>query len=186
MAVRQAPGGASTICLGADAAELKAISSNAFASNANQNSGNVLTERPSKTILAPPGGKSTIFLGNDSPSFKRSVPVKKGSATVVVLGENNTQDSVDAGVILGEDCHSTAEAKPAGVILGENYQDEAIAAGVILGEIGSVDETEETLKNPKEMAQQKAKKSEQIEALQSMPTPARRVPPGGVATVLLG
>ena len=33
------------------------ISSNAFASNASQNSGNFLTERPTTNVLAPPGAK---------------------------------------------------------------------------------------------------------------------------------
>ncbi|CAK9020867.1 unnamed protein product [Durusdinium trenchii] len=185
MAVRQAPGGASTICLGADEAELKAISSNAFASNASQNSGNVLTERPSKTILAPPGGRSSILLGNDSPSFKRSVPDVIGkkyteeSDAGVVMGENNVKDAVSAGVILGESHQN--ETKPTGVILGEN-KDETAPAGVMLGKT----QFEEALDYAKEVAHQKAKNSEQIQALQAMPTPARRVPPGGVATVLLG
>ncbi|KAJ9473269.1 Protein SPIRAL1-like 2 [Diplonema papillatum] len=36
------------------------ISSNAWASNASQNCGNVISDRPSTRIHAPPGGKSSI------------------------------------------------------------------------------------------------------------------------------
>ena len=34
--------------------------SNAYASGANQNCGNVLTDRPTTRLPAPPGGKSSI------------------------------------------------------------------------------------------------------------------------------
>ncbi|CAE7530609.1 unnamed protein product [Symbiodinium sp. CCMP2592] len=56
------PGGKSTICLGMDTAAAP-VSSNAFACGAHQNSGNVLTERPTTMLSAPPGGKSTLCLG---------------------------------------------------------------------------------------------------------------------------
>jgi len=39
------------------------VSSNAFASSATTNSYNVLTDRPSSRVLAPPGGKTSISLG---------------------------------------------------------------------------------------------------------------------------
>mmetsp|Transcript_720 Transcript_720/g.2481 ORF Transcript_720/g.2481 Transcript_720/m.2481 type:complete len:115 (-) Transcript_720:213-557(-) len=45
------------------AAEKGGLSSNAFANGANQNCGNVLTDRPTTRLHAPPGGKSTISLG---------------------------------------------------------------------------------------------------------------------------
>ena len=38
-------------------------SSNAYASGANQNCGNVLTDRPTSRVLAPPGGRSSISIG---------------------------------------------------------------------------------------------------------------------------
>ena len=38
----------------------KPTSSNAWASNSNQNCGNMISERPSTRIHAPPGGKSSI------------------------------------------------------------------------------------------------------------------------------
>jgi len=38
-------------------------SSNAFARGANQNQGNVLTDRPTSKVLAPPGGRSSIVFG---------------------------------------------------------------------------------------------------------------------------
>jgi SPIRAL1-like protein len=39
------------------------VSSNAYASGANQNAGNVLTDRPTSKVLAPPGGRSSITFG---------------------------------------------------------------------------------------------------------------------------
>ena len=40
-------------------------SSNAFANGADQNCGNVITDRPSTRLHAPPGGKSSISFGGD-------------------------------------------------------------------------------------------------------------------------
>merc|ERR1712222_192014 len=50
----------------------KGTSSNAYASGANQNSGNVITDRPSTRVHAPPGGHSQIsFGGYDAAASKR-------------------------------------------------------------------------------------------------------------------
>eukprot|EP00931_Biecheleriopsis_adriatica_P043557 TRINITY_DN248_c0_g1_i2.p1 TRINITY_DN248_c0_g1~~TRINITY_DN248_c0_g1_i2.p1 ORF type:complete len:477 (+),score=133.57 TRINITY_DN248_c0_g1_i2:84-1514(+) len=62
---RQAPGGTSSLSLGEASAEMKPVSSNAYACGYNQNCGNVLTDRPSTALHAPPGGKSTICLGTE-------------------------------------------------------------------------------------------------------------------------
>jgi len=43
--------------------ERSRVSSNSFASSANQNSGNVLSDTPSTRVLRPPGGHSTFQLG---------------------------------------------------------------------------------------------------------------------------
>ena len=40
----------------------QAVSSNVFANGSNQNSGNVLTDKPTTRIRAPPGGVSTLRL----------------------------------------------------------------------------------------------------------------------------
>ena len=39
------------------------VGSNSYASGANQNAGNVLTDRPTSRVLAPPGGRSQISFG---------------------------------------------------------------------------------------------------------------------------
>ena len=52
----------------------KATSSNAFASGANQNSGNVITDRPSTRVHAPPGGRSQISLGGYGTTSTKSKP----------------------------------------------------------------------------------------------------------------
>ena len=49
-----------------DPAASAPVSSNAFACGAHQNSGNVLTERPTTLLHAPPGGRATICLGMDT------------------------------------------------------------------------------------------------------------------------
>ena len=38
----------------------KGVSSNAYASGSSQNTGNVITDRPSSRVTQPPGGKSSI------------------------------------------------------------------------------------------------------------------------------
>jgi len=79
-ALHAPPGGYSTICLGSDnwansAAATPAVSSNAFACGSSQNTGNVLSDRPSTCIHAPPGGKSSICLGTDFAGAAQAVPV---------------------------------------------------------------------------------------------------------------
>lgn len=72
--MRVAPGGAATICLGlADDDEqcANAGSSNSFANGTSQNTGNVITDRPSTRLHCAPGGATTICLGlaDDDDSF---------------------------------------------------------------------------------------------------------------------
>ncbi len=55
----QEDGGATKAASGPTASS----SSNSFASGANQNSGNVMTGRPSTRVHAPPGGKSSFMFG---------------------------------------------------------------------------------------------------------------------------
>jgi len=94
---RQAPGGASSICLGLAESELKAVSSNAFASNASQNSGNVLTDRPSTMLHAPPGGYSTICLGGDeAPVIRQSNWTPPGGKSAICLGTDEAPVSSNA------------------------------------------------------------------------------------------
>jgi len=44
-------------------------SSNAYANGADQNCGNVITDRPSTRLHAPPGGHSSISFGADAPDL---------------------------------------------------------------------------------------------------------------------
>lgn len=64
------PGGQSSLCIGAGGMtgpeEPNRVSSNRFANGSNQNSGNILSERSSTGLHAPPGGKSSICLGMDA------------------------------------------------------------------------------------------------------------------------
>lgn len=56
------------------------VSSNAFANGSNQNCGNVLTERPSTRLHAPPGGKTSLSLGwgGDEQPLQRRAPANGG------------------------------------------------------------------------------------------------------------
>jgi len=65
-------------------------SSNAYASGSNQNAGNVITDRPSTRVHAPPGGRSQIHFGGDEPASKSPVPTAApapAAATVVASSE---------------------------------------------------------------------------------------------------
>jgi len=75
------------------------VSSNRFASGANQNAGNVLTDRPTTRVHQAPGGNSSIFLGDDraSPavgvSEKRAVHIRQspGGASSIFFGDEKFQ-----------------------------------------------------------------------------------------------
>merc|ERR1712032_853037 len=69
-------------------ASRKGTSSNAYASGANQNSGNVITDRPSTRVHAPPGGRSQIsFGGYDAAASKR---VKSKLSAVAAFASTTT------------------------------------------------------------------------------------------------
>jgi len=83
--VHQAPGGASSICLGSDdylATPSQKVSSNKFANGANQNCGNTITDRSTTRLHHAPGGASTICLGGSDE------PVQKVSANHFANGAN--------------------------------------------------------------------------------------------------
>lgn len=68
---RQAPGGESTLLLGvSDGDELVTVSSNKFANGANQNCGNMISDRPSTRVRQAPGGHTTICLSYDETPTK--------------------------------------------------------------------------------------------------------------------
>ena len=49
-----------TACDGSTSAGSRGVSSNAYANGSSQNTGNVLTDRPTSRVTQPPGGKSSI------------------------------------------------------------------------------------------------------------------------------
>eukprot|EP00930_Biecheleria_cincta_P105178 TRINITY_DN9776_c0_g1_i1.p1 TRINITY_DN9776_c0_g1~~TRINITY_DN9776_c0_g1_i1.p1 ORF type:complete len:327 (+),score=31.34 TRINITY_DN9776_c0_g1_i1:85-1065(+) len=54
------------------------VSSNSYASGANQNCGNVLSDTPTTRVAAPPGGRSSISLGWDTSSASERQPAASG------------------------------------------------------------------------------------------------------------
>jgi len=86
------------------------VSSNAFATGNNQNSGNVLTERSTTRLHQAPGGASTLCLGGDYPegpiagesrkavaSANRSQQAPGGNATLCLGGDAEKPGSDKAG-----------------------------------------------------------------------------------------
>eukprot|EP00930_Biecheleria_cincta_P007144 TRINITY_DN1082_c0_g1_i1.p1 TRINITY_DN1082_c0_g1~~TRINITY_DN1082_c0_g1_i1.p1 ORF type:complete len:714 (-),score=112.48 TRINITY_DN1082_c0_g1_i1:177-2258(-) len=95
-ALHAPPGGHSTICLGSEswassAAATRAVSSNAFACGSSQNTGNVLSDRPSTSVHAPPGGKSSICLGAYPAEAAHTAP---GSSNSFANGANQNSGNV--------------------------------------------------------------------------------------------
>lgn len=90
--VRQAPGGNTSICLGADdvQSDKVKVSSNAFANGANQNAGNFITDRSSTGLHAPPGGHSTICLGSDDAPVVQRKEVVGPKATEASVSNTTT------------------------------------------------------------------------------------------------
>jgi len=69
--LRQSPGGDTTISFGGNADDpfnTHQTSSNQFASGANQNSGNTITDRSTTRLHHAPGGASSLCLGSDDPA----------------------------------------------------------------------------------------------------------------------
>ena len=150
-------GGKSSICLGLDAKAAAPVSSNAFACGNNQNCGNVLTDRPTTLLHAPPGGHSTIRLGHEphEPAEGRSERSEKSESRPV-----GGEDHISWGEVPLQS--STGHRVPAG---GKST--------ICLGELG---ENKNVTESPVAEA-----------SLESDEAPlTRRVPAGGTSTVCLG
>eukprot|EP00850_Spirogloea_muscicola_P002238 SM000008S22327 [mRNA] locus=s8:1169265:1170358:+ [translate_table: standard] len=73
------------------AAEPEKVSSNAYASNAEQNTGNVITDRPSVRLHQPAGGISQISFGEEQVTPTKPLSEAKRQELV---GSSETQDDV--------------------------------------------------------------------------------------------
>ncbi len=80
-------GGRSSICFGSSSTQKVLVSSNKFANGSNQNCNNILTDRSSTKIHAPPGGKSNISFGSSSTAPVKS-SYKKQTVTTKKQAEN--------------------------------------------------------------------------------------------------
>jgi len=163
-------GGATTICLGTAAGDVKALmSSNTFARGSDQNSGNFITDRPSTGMLAPPGGRTTICLGTESHDWIRTSHAFADTGDLTAHGAE------------------TARAPPGGkttIILGLETETFETKASVDHADVVPEDKEVETdIK-----AVERAAAGQRV-VLDGVPTPVRdvfRAPPGGRTTVLLG
>lgn len=92
---RQAPGGDSSLLLGvSDADELVMVSSNKFANGANQNCGNMISDRPSTRVRQAPGGRTTICLSYDE------TPTKSASKDALKIFEESSSMKAAGGEAL--------------------------------------------------------------------------------------
>jgi len=87
-------------------------SSNSYASGANQNSGNVLTDRRTTRVAAPPGGRSTISLGWEQPQPQArerasSVPQVSHAAEAAYSGSRTPRSGSNAFATgSNQNCHN--------------------------------------------------------------------------------
>jgi len=107
---RQSPGGDSSLALGGDYPDdiVRTMSANRFANGANQNSGNVLTDRPSTRLHHAPGGAASICLGDAKAS-----EMFEGKPQSVRLADRFEQYDCSAGT-----------GGAAALLLGANYPQE--------------------------------------------------------------
>jgi len=94
--LHQAPGGNSTLLLGVceDSSSQHAaatVSSNKFANGANQNSGNVISDRPSTRVRQAPGGHTTLCLSYDE------TPTKSDSKKALEIFEESSSMKAAGG-----------------------------------------------------------------------------------------
>merc|ERR1719291_472418 len=74
-------------------------SSNRFASGANPNAGNVLTERSSTRLSQAPGGSSSLCLGDDHVNAVAASPIQApGGNSSINLGDDSASPAVGVAV----------------------------------------------------------------------------------------
>eukprot|EP00437_Effrenium_voratum_P004181 CAMPEP_0181426148 /NCGR_PEP_ID=MMETSP1110-20121109/15516_1 /TAXON_ID=174948 /ORGANISM="Symbiodinium sp., Strain CCMP421" /LENGTH=319 /DNA_ID=CAMNT_0023549339 /DNA_START=55 /DNA_END=1014 /DNA_ORIENTATION=- len=213
------PGGKSTICLGMETAAAAPPSSNAFACGAHQNSGNVLTERPTTMLSAPPGGKATLCLGmyTDTEHFEAkqakdgetetSSRPPAGKSTVLRSSTTET-DNLSTRPVGGKD-HivlgaETLELQDSGnrvtaggnssICFGTDTSEWRVSSKALGQPVEASAPTSESEEKDAPVPAQEMDPLESLEApvsedqpdLEALaPTPVR-VPPGGLASVVLG
>lgn len=84
------------------------MSSNAFASGSDQNCGNVITDRPTTRLHAPPGGATTFSFGEASPA--RPAPVSRASQQAAASDARSNVNSQVFGAPSGGVHASSANA----------------------------------------------------------------------------
>eukprot|EP00439_Symbiodinium_sp_Y106_P060166 s3190_g8.t2 len=214
------PGGKSTICLRMDTAAAP-VSSNAFACGAHQNSGNVLTERPTTMLSAPPGGKSTLCLGMYT-ATEHSEPKAKdgetetssrppaGKSTFLRSSSTGTEtDNLSTRPVGGKDhivlgaeileLQDSANRVTAGgnssICFGTDTSEWQVSSKALGQQLEAApdydgDESQEkdapaAVSPAREMDPLEALVSDQPDGEALAPT-SSRVPPGGLASVVLG
>merc|ERR1739848_361970 len=79
---------------GSSLAHIEKVSSNQFANGTNQNSGNILTDKPSTRLHHAPGGASSICLGSEGTSIAH---IEKVSSNQFANGANQNSGNIITG-----------------------------------------------------------------------------------------
>jgi len=174
------PGGHSSVSFGADSHDVlesqakQTTSSNAFAQGANQNCGNVITDRSSTRLHAPPGGRSSISFETDDAAQSRVKP--SISSNVFAQGANQ-----NCGNVITDRSSTRLHAPPGGrssISLGTDNQDQAAPTR-------KHGKTQDVLATEKRVAGKDFK----ADLVEPTPTPTRagsRATPGGASSVVFG
>jgi len=172
----------------AEMADNKASSSNRFATGSNQNCGNVITERSSTGLHAPPGGKSSICLGMTGP--------EASDPKVVSSNRYATGSNQNCGNVLTDRSSTGLHAPPGGksnICLGMNAQEEAKPASrAVTGGYQHRGDQEGAINDaPKSRgvsANTFAQGSDQNcgNVITDRPTTRLHAPPGGKTSICLG
>lgn len=134
------------------------VSSNAFACGNNQNCGNVLTNRPTTLLHAPPGGRSTIQLGHDPAETTEAAGGKSLKSEPRPVGGEDHLSHWGEGFPLRSTGHRVPAGGKSTICLGEN---------------------ENVTESP-------VAEASQLEPTEVEAPLTRRVPAGGTSTVCLG
>merc|ERR1719160_1309597 len=167
---------------GPEVSESKATSSNRFATGSNQNCGNVLSERSSTGLHAPPGGKSSICLGGNVQEPSKPRGSSNGYAEVsnsdMSQGPSSPETTKPRGGV-SSNAFSQGSNQNCGNFITDRPTTHVHAAP---GGNSSI-----CLGTDTNVGSQKSRAA--AEAPAPVPTPARargRAPPGGQSSMVLG
>lgn len=166
------------------------LSSNAYASGVDQNSGNFLTEKPITRVHAPPGGRSTISFGDDSATH--TTPAKKPSASPIAAAASVATPTQPTTPESQEETNGPApipmmELPPAPTVEGGEEEDkEKGAEGVQPPGVPEAAAAAEAVPGVSANAYASGSNQNSGNFMTGRPTTRVRAPPGGASSITFG